>query len=64
MSKSSVFSINTPFIFEMQEIKGALFSKAKDLFFLSLSCAPSPVLTVMSPLTTIYHTNQILALMF
>ena len=31
MSKSSAFSINTPFIFGMQEINGALFLNAKGL---------------------------------
>ena len=33
MSKSSAFSINTPFIFEMQEINYALSLNAKGLFF-------------------------------
>ena len=51
MPKSSAFSINTPFICEMQEKNGALFLNAEALFFLSLLCLPS---TVMSPLTTIY----------
>ena len=32
-SKSSAFSINKPFIFEMQEINGALLLNAKGLFF-------------------------------
>ena len=51
MSKSSAFSINTPFIFEIQETNSALFLNAQDLFFRSLFSAPS---TVTSPLTTIY----------
>ena len=51
MSKYSAFSVNTPFIFETQEINGALFLNAKDLFFLSLLFAPS---TAIFPLTTIY----------
>ena len=52
MSKSSAFSINTPFILEMQEINGALFFKITCLFISSLSL-PS-ALTVTIPLTKIY----------
>ena len=44
-------SINTPFIFAVQEINGALFLNARGLFFLSLLFAPS---IVISPLTTTY----------
>ena len=32
-SKSSAFSLNTPFIFEMQEINGALFFKTTTQVF-------------------------------
>ena len=51
MPKASAFSINTPSIFEMQEINIVLFLNAKDLFFFSLLFAPS---TVIYPVTTIY----------
>ena len=52
MSKSSAFSSNTSFIFEMQEINGALFFKITYLLISSLSL--SSALTVTFPLTTIY----------
>ena len=52
MSKSSAFSSNTSFIFEMQEINGALFFKITCLLISSLSL--SSALTVTFPLTTIY----------
>ena len=52
MSKSSAFSTNAPFIFEMQEINGALFFKITCLFILSLSL--SSALTVTITVTTIY----------
>ena len=52
MAKSSTFSTNTPFIFDMQEINGALFFKITCLFISSLSL--SSALTVKIPLTTIY----------
>ena len=64
MPEFSEFYIHILFIFEMQEINGALFSNARGLFFLPLLFAPS---TVISPVTTIYdhrnHKNQILELM-
>ena len=59
MSKSSAFSINTPFIFEMQEINYALSLNAKGLFFLSLILlAPSVALTVIIHLAAIYASLQ------
>ena len=50
MSTSSAFSINVPFIFEIQLINGALLLNAKGLSFLSLILlAPSLALTVLIP---------------
>ena len=55
MSKSSAFSTNTPFIFEIQETNGALFFKMAHYFFISsLSLSLVLTVTVTIPLTTIY----------
>ena len=54
-SKSSAFPINTPLIFQMQQINGALFLNANDLFLLSLILlAQRLARREIIPLTTIY----------
>ena len=55
MSKSSAFSIKIPFIFEIQEINGALFFKASFLSSaLLLASLFTPFVTVIFPFTKIY----------
>ena len=55
MSKSSKLSVNTPFIFEMLSVNGALFLKAKSLFLKSIKFLSPVFLRVISPLTEIYE---------
>ena len=55
MSKPSELSVNTPFIFEMLSVNGALFLKAKSLFLKSIKFLSPVFLRVISPLTEIYE---------
>ena len=55
ISRSSALSINVSLIFDMHDLKGALFVKVSFLFLFSALLSPS---TVIIPLTTIYASLQ------